>query len=93
MIIIFSILIVSLAFNAVFYYMNRSWKLNFTEKLNENNFFEDDHVNVEVERYFGKVRVSVQSKELNFSVIHDMDNQQKIENNNNHERGWTKKRK
>lgn len=73
MAIIFIILIVSLSFNAVFFYMSKSWKIHFTEKWNENTLFKDDNVFIKVERHFGRLFLSVQSKELTFEVYHELD--------------------
>lgn len=64
--------IISIALNAVFFYMSKSYKINFFEKLNQNDFFEEDSVQVDIQRHFDKVFVSVKSEQLNFSVAHDM---------------------
>jgi len=72
--ILFALFTISVVFNVLAIYLHKNWKFNFTEKLNENNFFEDEHVNVEVQRAYNKIHVSVEStnKELFFNVSHDL---------------------
>lgn len=89
MAIIFIILIISLSFNAVFFYMSKSWKIHFTEKWNENTLFEDENVFIKIERHFGRILLSVQSKELTFEVYHELDKNSEHEINT--ERGRLKK--
>lgn len=85
MAVVFIILIVSLSLNAVFFYLSKSWKIHFSEKLSRNNFFEGDSVNIKIERHFGRLFLSVQSDEINFEAFHELD--KPTDNNANTERG------
>jgi len=72
--ILFALFTISVVFNVLAIYLHKNWKFHFTQKLNENNFFNDEHVDVEISRSYNKIFLSVTStnQELFFNVNHDL---------------------
>lgn len=73
--IVYILLLISIVLNVLFYYLYRNWEYIFTQKLNKNNFFNDDEVHVKLSRQGEKLHLLVKSttEELFFQLNHEVD--------------------
>lgn len=69
---LYILLLISIVLNVLAGFLYRNWEYNFQQKLDENNLFEDNNVNIHMQRKGHYLIMSVSSKEINFSANHNL---------------------